>query len=215
MDSTTPLSRRVVRPLALAVACAGLALTAAPALAGSGGIGGPGSGGGGGNGGPAGKAQLKNGLAVPPSNAPRRVEQVINAANKIAKGKDYCYGGGHGSFNDNCYDCSGAVSYALHGGDFLDSPMPSGSFRSWGKRGKGKWITVYAHSDHAVRRNRWAKIRYVDDVWRGPGMEQGHAIVLGILLPSPEQLLAPDPHPALGNAPGSLHPPRPGGYYFQ
>jgi len=149
LDSTTPLSRRIARPLALAAACAGLALTASPALAGSGGLGGPGSGGGGGDSGPAGKAQLKNGLAVAPSNAPRRVEKVITAANKIAKGKEYCYGGGHASFQDNCYDCSGAVSYALHGGDFLDSPMPSGSFRSWGKKGKGKWITVYAHSGHA------------------------------------------------------------------
>jgi hypothetical protein len=147
LNSTTPLSRRITRSAALAFACAGFALTASPALAGSGGIGGPGSGGDGG--GPAGKAKLNGGLAVAPSNAPRRVEKVIAAANKIAKGKGYCYGGGHGSFNDNCYDCSGAVSYALHGGDFLDSPLPSGSFRNWGKRGKGKWITVYAHSGHA------------------------------------------------------------------
>ena len=149
MDSKTPLSRRAMRSLALAAACAGIALAAPSALADSGGIGGPGSGGNGGGGGPAGKAKLKNGLAVAPSNAPRRVEKVIDAANKIAKGKGYCYGGGHGSFNDNCYDCSGAVSYALHGGDFVDSPMPSGSYRNWGKKGKGKWITVFAHSDHA------------------------------------------------------------------
>ncbi len=148
MNSTTPLSRRVARPLALAAACAGLALSASPALAGSGGIGGPGSGGNGGGSGPAGKAKLRNGKAVAPSNAPSRVKKVIDAANKIAKGKNYCYGGGHGSFNDNCYDCSGAVSYALHGGRFVSSPMPSGSYRSWGKKGKGKWITVYAHSGH-------------------------------------------------------------------
>ena len=89
-----------------------MAVSAPSALAEDGGVS-PG-GGGGGNG--TGKVQVRDGLAVPPSNAPQRVEDVIDAANKIAKGKDYCYGGGHGSFKDNCYDCSGAASYALHGG---------------------------------------------------------------------------------------------------
>jgi hypothetical protein len=144
LDSSTPLLRRAKRSIAVAGACVGLAVMAPAAFAGSGGIGPDGS-----DSGPAGKAKLRKGLAVPPSNAPKRVVRVINAANKIAKGKDYCYGGGHGSFNDNCYDCSGAVSYALHGGNFLSSPMPSGAFRSWGKKGKGKWISVYAHSGHA------------------------------------------------------------------
>ena len=59
------------------------------------------------------------------------------------------YGGGHGSFNDNGYDCSGAVSYALHGGGLLDKPLDSSSFMSWGQAGKGTWITVYANSGHA------------------------------------------------------------------
>ena len=143
MNTRTPLLRRLGRPAALAAVCAGFALAAPAAHAGSGGIGPDGGGDG-----PAGKAKLQNGLAVAPSNAPRRVEQVINAANKIAKGKGYCYGGGHASFQDNCYDCSGAVSYALHGGDFVSSPMPSGAYRNWGRSGKGKWITVYAHSGH-------------------------------------------------------------------
>jgi hypothetical protein len=146
LDAATPSRRRLGRGLAaVAVACAVAALPA-PALADSGGIGGPGSGGS--SGGPAGKAKLRNGLAVPPSNAPVRVKKVIRAANDIAKGKGYCMGGGHGSWHDNCYDCSGAVSYALHGGRFVSSPMPSGSYRNWGKRGKGKWITVYAHGGH-------------------------------------------------------------------
>jgi hypothetical protein len=166
LHSPTP-SRHRIWPLAIA-ACAAIALIAAPsALAGSGGVGGPGSGGD--NGGKPGKAKLRNGLAVAPSNAPSRVKQVIAAANKIAKGKGYCYGGGHGSFNDNCYDCSGAVSYALHGGDFLGSPMPSGAFRNWGKKGKGKWITVYAHSDHAyavIAGLRWDTSMTAGD---GPG----------------------------------------------
>ena len=119
--------RRLARPLVVAATCAAMALTASPALAGSGGLGSPGSGGGGD--GPAGKAKLRKGLAVAPSNAPKRVKKVIAAANDIAKGKGYCLGGGHGSWNDNCYDCSGAVSYALHGGDFVSSPMPSGCSR--------------------------------------------------------------------------------------
>ncbi len=146
MSSKSPSSRRA-RPLAVAAVCATMALVGAtPALAGSGGVGGPGSGGDGG--GPAGKAKLRDGKAVAPSNAPSRVKQVIAAANDIAKGKGYCMGGGHGSWNDNCYDCSGAVSYALHGGDFVNSPMPSGSYTGWGKKGKGKWITVYANGGH-------------------------------------------------------------------
>jgi hypothetical protein len=135
--------RRIGRPLALAVACALLALPTTAVAAGSGGSG-PGDG----SSGPAGKARLVDGKAVPPSDAPRRVVKVIRAANEIAKGKGYCYGGGHASFRDNCYDCSGAVSYALHGGGYVDSPMPSSGYFNWGKRGKGKWITVYTQSSH-------------------------------------------------------------------
>jgi hypothetical protein len=135
--------RRIGRPLALAVACALLALPTTAVAAGSGGSG-PGDG----SSGPTGKARLVDGKAVPPSDAPRRVVKVIRAANEIAKGKGYCYGGGHASFRDNCYDCSGAVSYALHGGRYVDSPMPSSGYFNWGKRGKGKWITVYTQSSH-------------------------------------------------------------------
>ena len=94
-----------------------------------------------------GKAKLVKGKAIPPANAPPRVVKVIKAANKI-RNKPYKWGGGHGRWNDSGYDCSGAVSYALHGGRMLKAPMPSGSFESWGKRGKGDWITVYAHSGH-------------------------------------------------------------------
>jgi len=143
LHSKPPLPRRT-GALALAAACAVLLVPATTSLAASGGVGGPGSG----SGGPVGKAKLKNGLAVAPSNAPKRVVRVINAANKIAKGKGYCLGGGHGSWESNCYDCSGAVSYALRGGDFVKSSMPSGGYMSWGKRGKGKWITIYANGGH-------------------------------------------------------------------
>jgi hypothetical protein len=96
-----------------------------------------------------GEATIEDGLAIPPTDAPNRVVNAIEAANEIAKGKDYCYGGGHGKWRSKCYDCSGAVSYALHGGGMLDSALPSGSLARWGERGKGNWLTVYANGGHA------------------------------------------------------------------
>src|SRR4051812_26061541 len=98
--------------------------------------------------GPPGKATLVNGRAIPPVNAPPAVKQVIAAANKI-RTKPYIYGGGHARFWDAGYDCSGSVSFALHGGGFLSSPLPSGPMESWGSGGRGRWITVYANSGHA------------------------------------------------------------------
>lgn len=95
-----------------------------------------------------GKAKLlPSGKAIPPDNAPKRVVKAIKAANEIRKTK-YQWGGGHGSFNDKGYDCSGAVSYMLHGARMLKQPMTSGSLASWGKKKKGDWITVYANSGH-------------------------------------------------------------------
>lgn len=96
-----------------------------------------------------GKAKLKkNGKALPPPDAPRRVVKAIEAGNEIRR-KPYKWGGGHGSFKDRGYDCSGAVSYVLHGARMLKRPRASGGFMRWRKRGKGKWITVYAHGGHA------------------------------------------------------------------
>jgi peptidoglycan hydrolase-like protein with peptidoglycan-binding domain len=86
--------------------------------------------------------------AVAPSDAPPEVQAAIDAANKIV-GKPYKYGGGHGSWNDTGYDCSGTVSYALHGAGLLDRPMSSGEFGGWGVSGKGSWISVYWNSGHA------------------------------------------------------------------
>jgi cell wall-associated NlpC family hydrolase len=97
---------------------------------------------------PGAKAKLVNGKAIPPRSAPRAVKQVIAAANRI-EDRPYRYGGGHARWQDSGYDCSGAVSYALHGGGLLDSPMPSGSFMNWERAGHGRWITVYANGGHA------------------------------------------------------------------
>jgi hypothetical protein len=97
------------------------------------------------------EATLVNGRVIAPASAPRRVKRVIEAANRLVE-KPYIYGGGHRPFSsrlDRGYDCSGAVSYALYGGRFLRSPLPSGALMSWGRRGPGDWITVYAHGGHA------------------------------------------------------------------
>jgi hypothetical protein len=98
---------------------------------------------------PTAKAKLlATGTLVPPKSAPPRIKAVIAAANKITK-KPYIYGGGHGRWWDRGYDCSGSVSFALHGGKFLQSPLPSGSMENWGLEGDGRWITVYANGGHA------------------------------------------------------------------
>src|SRR3954452_13994864 len=99
---------------------------------------------------PGSKARIaSDGLhAVSPADAPQEVKDAISTANKIV-GKPYKYGGGHGSWNDSGYDCSGTVSYALHGADLLKRPMSSGEFGGWGVSGKGAWISVYYNSGHA------------------------------------------------------------------
>lgn len=97
---------------------------------------------------PPGKAVLMRGHAIPPSDAPPAVQQVIRSANRI-RAKPYVWGGGHGSWEARGYDCSGAVSYALHGGGLLDSPLVSGSMMRWGEAGPGRWISIYANGGHA------------------------------------------------------------------
>jgi hypothetical protein len=91
---------------------------------------------------------LDNGMLVPPTSAPPKVKAVIAAANKI-RTKPYVFGGGHARWWDRGYDCSGAVSFALHGGKFLESPLPSGPMAKLGIPGEGRWITVYSNPGHA------------------------------------------------------------------
>jgi peptidoglycan hydrolase-like protein with peptidoglycan-binding domain len=76
------------------------------------------------------------------------VQQVIAAADEIAT-RPYVYGGGHGSFISTGYDCSGSVSYALHGGGLLSSPEDSTGLESYGEPGPGRYITIYANAEHA------------------------------------------------------------------
>ena len=94
------------------------------------------------------KAKLVKGKAVAPAEAPKRVQRVIASANKI-RDKPYKWGGGHGKWNDRGYDCSGAVSYALHGAKLLNTPLDSGGLARYGQKRKGQWITVYGASGHA------------------------------------------------------------------
>ncbi len=89
-----------------------------------------------------------DGLAVAPATAPEPVKQIIAAGNAIAT-KPYKYGGGHGRFQDSGYDCSGSISYALHGAGLLERARDSTGFKRFGVAGPGRWVTIYAHGGHA------------------------------------------------------------------
>jgi hypothetical protein len=93
-------------------------------------------------------AEMVHGIAAAPEAAPAAVRRIIWSANQIV-GRPYLFGGGHKSFNASGYDCSGTVSYALHGGHLLKTPLDSGQFISWGRSGQGRWITVLTNSGHA------------------------------------------------------------------
>jgi hypothetical protein len=100
--------------------------------------------------GPPGKATIrKDGTAVAPADAPAQIQAAIAAANAIHT-LPYVWGGGHRTFYDSGYDCSGSVSYVLHAAGLLASPMTSGSLAtSWGVPGHGRWITVFGNASHA------------------------------------------------------------------
>ena len=91
---------------------------------------------------PTGKTRINpDGTATPPTGAPIPVQQVVAAANQIID-TSYCLGGGHQSFTSSCYDCSGSVSFALHGAGLLTSPEDSPQLESYGSPGPGEWITI-------------------------------------------------------------------------
>ena len=96
---------------------------------------------------PGATASLRSGLALAPAEAPQAVKRAIWAANQL-RFRPYRYGGGHKSFSDSGYDCSGTVSYVLAAAGLVRSPMSSGELRGFGSRGRGKWITVYARNGH-------------------------------------------------------------------
>ncbi|MDP9143525.1 MAG: C40 family peptidase, partial [Actinomycetota bacterium] len=101
---------------------------------------------------------------------PPAVQAAINAGNAI-RSYPYRFGGGHRSFYDTGYDCSGAVSYVLNAAGLLASPVPSGSLMSWGEPGKG-WITVFANKGHAyatIAGLRWDTSAVGEPLNRGTG----------------------------------------------
>ena len=89
-----------------------------------------------------------DGLAAAPAGAPAAVVAIIQAGNVIAH-MPYRFGGGHQSWTDTGYDCSGSVSFALHGAGLLDTPLASYDFYTWGEAGPGQWVTIYAKDSHA------------------------------------------------------------------
>ena len=126
---------------------------------------------------------LDNGDAVAPEGAPPEVVRAIEFANRINR-KPYVYGGGHKSWKiDRGYDCSGAVSYTLHGARLLKSPLPSGDLAKWGSPGVGEWISVYANAGHAyavVAGLRWDTSggkgpRWHEDMRSAKGYKVRHA----------------------------------------
>jgi cell wall-associated NlpC family hydrolase len=87
------------------------------------------------------------GLAVAPIGAPAEVQEVIAAGNEIAR-LPYRYGGGHMTYEDTAYDCSGSISYVFAAAHLLDHTVVSGDLENWGQPGPGKWITVFANAGH-------------------------------------------------------------------
>ncbi len=97
---------------------------------------------------PGSTARYVNGLAAAPIAAPASVQEIIWAGNQLV-GLPYIYGGGHASFISPGYDCSGTVSFALHGASLLATPMDSSEFMVWGGHGIGRWVTVFSNPEHA------------------------------------------------------------------
>ena len=92
-------------------------------------------------------ALLRDGVAYAPKRAPAAVIRAIAAGNRL-QGKPYKWGGGHARPDDSGYDCSGTVSYVLREAGLLKGSMPSRGYFSYGKKGEGKWITVYIRNGH-------------------------------------------------------------------
>jgi hypothetical protein len=90
---------------------------------------------------------IPGGLALAPINAPPEVQQIIDAGNEIAR-LPYRFGGGHGTFEDSEYDCSGSLSFVLAASGLLRSTVTSGELESYGDPGAGKWITIFANAGH-------------------------------------------------------------------
>ena len=92
-------------------------------------------------------ALFKNGIAYAPRNAPAAVKRAIAAGNRL-QGVPYKWGGGHSKQRDSGYDCSGTVSYVLREAGLMKGSIPSKDYFGYGKKGAGKWITIYTRNGH-------------------------------------------------------------------
>lgn len=97
---------------------------------------------------PGSTARYVNGLAAAPMSAPASVQEIVWAGNQLI-GLPYIFGGGHASFSSPGYDCSGTVSFALHGASLIETPADSSEFMVWGSHGVGRWISIFANGGHA------------------------------------------------------------------
>jgi hypothetical protein len=133
-------------------------------------------------------AILLTGVALAPPNAPEAVKGAIDAADTII-GRPYIWGGGHGSFYSNGYDCSGSVSFALFGGGLIPRPLTSGELEHWGAPGPGKWITVYANAGHTfaeIAGLRWDTVG--DEQGTGPRWHLATTSTAGFVVRHPPGL---------------------------
>jgi hypothetical protein len=87
------------------------------------------------------------GLAIPPANAPPIIKAMIEAGNTIAH-LPYRYGGGHATFRDTAYDCSGSLSYVFASVGLLNTTVDSTQLMNMGDPGPGRWVTIYANQGH-------------------------------------------------------------------
>jgi hypothetical protein len=110
------------------------------------------------------------GLAAAPMSAPAAVQSMIWAANQLI-GLPYIYGGGHGSFISPGYDCSGTVSFALHGANLLKVPEDSSELEGFGAAGEGRWVTIFSNPGHAYM--TVAGLRLDTSAADDPSNEQG------------------------------------------
>ena len=92
-------------------------------------------------------ALLKNGIAYAPRKAPAAVKRAIAAGNRL-QAMPYKWGGGHAHLDDSGYDCSGTVSYVLREAGLMKGSIPSQDYFEYGKKGEGKWITLYIRDGH-------------------------------------------------------------------
>jgi hypothetical protein len=131
------------------------------------------------------KARLVGGKAVAPPGSLEAVAQVIESANRI-RTTPYVWGGGHDRWWDRGYDCSGSVSYALHGASLLEAPQTSGELARWGVPGRGRWITIYANKRHVfavIAGLRWDTVGDVAET--GPRWHEDMVSTVGFVARHP------------------------------